>query len=176
MGAEPIIGYIPKFVMPANFGTGYFSIFITPKRVVFIRIGKDYSTGVFYLLGAVGFIIGKAFDYENSPAFRNINLDSLLSENEDNREVLIDRITKIKMKKAFGGDYRLYIYGYGLHDVKKLLFEGLFEVPKEDLERNRRQGYKKQVILKHYVAECQKQIQRCLGDKLVETVKPKHLK
>lgn len=170
-----IVGFIPKIVMPSNFGTGLFSIYITYKRMVFVEVGKDYSTEGLYLFGFAGYMIGKALDYENNPAMRNINLDSLMAENENNREILVERITNIKMKKAFGGDYRLYVYGYGLHDVKKLLIEGVFQVPKEDMEMNRRRGYKKDAILKSYVSACQEQIRKCLGDKLVETVKPKHL-
>ena len=149
-------------VIPRIFdGYNNYSLIISSKRIAFIQTGSEYAILGGVVGGLVGGIIAKKYSKDEAD-FSNLNLDELISQKKNNKEIYINAITDIQLKKEIGS-FRLIIYGYKKKNKVKKLLNWYIVPPENYIKEHKSLGLKQKDIFKKYVSECQEQIDRCLG-------------
>lgn len=165
MVQDHIVGFIPKVVLH---GFGYqdnYALFITDKRLVFILTGKGHIMAGALLGGAFGAFVAKDIAKDNFN-FSNFDLESKLAENKLNQEIILDRITEVRLKKEWGGAYTIKIFGLDHKNKVVKFINGYFEPPKDLKRYYLKSGYKQKDILIHYARTNQDMLVSALGEKV----------
>ncbi|UCE36698.1 MAG: hypothetical protein JSW00_14455 [Thermoplasmata archaeon] len=166
MDEERKLGLIPQVRIPGALGVNIYAILITTRRLLFIRTSKGYG---FILGGAVGAAIGSYYGDKGTRPFtdpailRDIDINTL-KEEKGNKDILIDNITKVKLKKGLAAN-KLSIYGLK-KNKKKLLLEGYLVPPSGYTKGYKEEGLDSKEISLRYIQETESIFQTVLLDRI----------
>lgn len=161
-----------KYSVPRiQIGMNNFQLFITSKRMTFIKTGKDYRAVGNFLIGYLGEKMVERYNKDDAK-FHGQDLDALIKEDANNFEIPVERVTRIRLKLSLGY-YYMHIFGTEGDYLEMRLVKGRMEPSKSYSEECEIMGLNIGQAQDAYALECQKVIERCFGDKLTLKLKLK---
>ncbi|UCG68657.1 MAG: hypothetical protein JSV09_12750 [Thermoplasmata archaeon] len=163
---EEIKGIIPRVVVYGSFATWNYAMFITSKRIALIQTGYDYAWGWSFYLD----IVNHYRTREKRKDIKEINLDTLLAEHIVNKEIPLEKLVEIKIRRDVFNRYRIEIFGLNKRNIKKKLFVGYFALPEHQIGLLKGNKEDLKSALYQYALNCQMQIEKIIGEKLTQKI------
>lgn len=163
---EEITGVIPRIIVYGSFTTWDYAMFITSKRIALIQTGYDYVWGWSFYLDLVNHYKTR----KKREEIKDINLDTLLAEHIVNKEIPLEKLVEIKIRKNIFNRYRIEIFGMNKRNVKKKLFNGYYTLPDDQIRLLKGNKEELKSALNQYVLNCQMQIENIIGEKLTQKI------
>jgi hypothetical protein len=163
---EEIIGVIPRLIVNGSFATWDYVMFITTKRITIIQTGFDDLSGGSYYLDIINY-------YKTAKKRENVkdtNLDTMLADHIVNKEIPMEKLVEIKIKKNFLNHYRIVIFGMNKRNAKKKLFSGYFALPEPQIRGLEGNKILLKQALDRYTKNCQDQFEHIFSNKLTQKV------
>ena len=170
MEAEEIKGVVPEVRIPGAMGINTYALYVSTRRLVFIQTSKGYHVMGGALFGAVGAMAGHMASesqkktFRDQSMFQNIDLDSLLRSSKANKEMTLDGIVELRLKKGLGS-HRITVFQMK-KNKKKVTLDGFLVPPQDYLKYYKKQGQKGKQTVLQYANEAHSLLSTVLSSKL----------
>jgi hypothetical protein len=160
MENEEILGMIPKIYD----GWINYAMFLSNKRIVLIKIQGDLMIPGAIFGGVIGGLIAQKYNKDQID-FKNVDLDSLISNADKTIEIPNNKLIEIRLKKEIGV-FRIIIFGLNKRNKKKKLVNYFLAPTRQQLEERVKAGEKSSDVMWEYALEQQNLIENIFGHKL----------